>query len=123
MAACRPPADFYFFFLRDRAYEAWRVQTSPAIHSTSPRRGLVPDDPPRVPAPTRIGGLFTLTRAKTPTYLPIPRTRSEAKKDENSGYLPIAGPFWAKQDQPTYLSGREGPASVNRGIFFSITRL
>ena len=63
--------------------------------------------PPRVPAPSQIGGLFTMTRAKTPylptQYLPTPRPRSEAKKDENRGYLPVAGPSGAVKTGPTYL--------------------
>ena len=51
---------------------------------------------------------------KRPTYLPIPRPRSEAKKDENSGYLPIAGPSGAVKTGPTYLLHRGQPASGDR---------
>ena len=37
----------------------------------------------------------------------LPRPRSEAKKmKRRNRYLPIAGPFWAEQDQPSCLSGR-----------------
>ena len=48
-----------------------------------------------------------MTRTKTP-YLPTyPQpgraASSEAKKDENRGYLPIAGPSGAVKTGPTYL--------------------
>ena len=49
-----------------------------------------------------------MTRAKM-LYLPIPRPRSEAKKDENRGYLPVAGPSGAVKTGPTYLLHRVSP--------------
>ena len=62
---------------------------------------------------TQIGGLNSTTRTKTP-YLPTyPQpgraASSEAKKDENRGYLPVAGPSGAVKAGPTYLLHRVSP--------------
>ena len=63
-----------------------------------------------VPAPTRIGGLFTLTRAKTPwfalpTYLSPGRAAKRKKMKIRGTYL-LQGPFGPnKTNLPTYLGG------------------
>ena len=65
-----------------------------------------------VPAPSRIGGLSvatdSLTRAKTPTYLPIPSRAAKRKKMKRGGLL--QGPFGRNK---TNLPIWEGPAKLD----------
>ena len=89
---------------RDILWPRWGARIGVTRATESERGSAHPDKRPTY-LPTIAGAN---RQAPCPTYLPIPRPRSEAKKDEKSEYLPgraLWGLGRSKPDLPTYCIG------------------